>query len=287
VRSSWRRSSLLVAAITVLFVTYPAGAEPISSPPHSIPDGLSIFSISCVGLNSCTAVGSDDSPDPLVITESSGQWSLPETIELPDNADNVADGGGAIWEDVSCWSRGDCVAGGSYTAYSTVGVTGQPQAEPMVAVETDGSWNTAEEIVIPQSSNSEFGEIGQVSCDSEGDCTALGVDSWISETTGDFDGYVFATSETGGTSSWSPPTVFSSPGPSSDNVQPVAISCSSATSCGVLEVLYDTNFDYEGEYVTNDVAGTWSTPELTPRSDGHVFEFDSLACPSDGSCVAV
>lgn len=132
----------------------------------SAPAGSTFLAVSCRSMTDCTAVGEESSGrpaddgegEPFYATESNGVWGPAEAIGVP--------GGIGAFDAVSCTSALDCTAVGG-----TRGGTGAAR-QPIYAVETNGVWGKATEIVSP-----EGGSLSGVSCTSPRHCTAVGIDS--------------------------------------------------------------------------------------------------------------
>jgi hypothetical protein len=128
-----------------------------------------VVSVSCPSAGNCSAGGySGYSPavtQAYVLTERNGRWGRP--LEVPGTA-QLDEGTTAQITSVSCWSPGNCGAGGYYTERY-----GRTQA--FVVSERNGRWGTAEE--VPGTAALNLGKTAQVtsvSCTRPRACAAGG-----------------------------------------------------------------------------------------------------------------
>lgn len=113
--------------------------------------------LSCPSAGNCVVAGGSQ-----VVSQTGGVWGTPET--LPGTGTDVT------INSLSCWSAGNCGAGGSY-------VTAGGQTEPFVASEISGRWTAPEPvpgITALNKHNSGNNGIVAVSCPSARHCTAAG-----------------------------------------------------------------------------------------------------------------
>jgi hypothetical protein len=131
--------------------------------------GASIGSISCAQPGECSAGGSytasSGDVEALVLTEKQGNWET--ATEAPGTAGlNIR--GFATINSVSCWSAGQCSAGGAYLANS-----GQ---QAFVISQKHGTWGEAQRVPgITNLNVGGFAAIYSVSCRQPGWCSAGGV----------------------------------------------------------------------------------------------------------------
>lgn len=182
-----------------------------------------VSSVSCGSAGNCAAGGyyQDSTGDhAFVVNETLGTWG--GAIEVPGT--RVLDAGGSAFiNSISCWSAGNCSAGGTY-------VTGSPFAhEVFVVSETNGTWGSAEEMPGTAMLNVNRDAVfGAVSCASAGNCAASGTYEPAAGGSEDF-----VANETKG--SWGKAEEM--PGLASLNVDMTAtvdsVSCGSNGSCAV------------------------------------------------------
>ena len=124
--------------------------------------------LSCGAPGACTAVGTSQTPSGLqegfVATETKGRWA--STVQFPALA--LAGQTSSTMYSVSCSSRRNCSAGGSYTYKSG-------DTFPFLVDETSGTWRRA--TTVKGSSRPAldgYAEIQSISCGTSDDCTAFG-----------------------------------------------------------------------------------------------------------------
>ncbi|HTU72241.1 MAG TPA: hypothetical protein VMG38_01865 [Trebonia sp.] len=198
-------------------------------------------------------------------------------VEVPGTA-ALNQGGSAAANSVSCASAGNCSAAGNYTDAS-----GNTQG--FVVSETNGSWDTAEEVPgLGALNTGGFANVESVSCASAGNCSAIGdyVDT-------SFDGHGFVVSEingTWGTAEQIPGLAALNTGGSSNTY---SVSCASAGNCSAGGYYSDGSLRSQG-FVVSEINGTWGTAEEVPGlatlNGGGYAQVDSLSCASAGNCTA-
>ena len=131
-----------------------------------------ITSVSCNAAGDCGAGGyyadSSGEQEAFVVSEADGTWGSAE--EVPGLAAlNLGGSPGATIVSVSCGAVGDCGAGGYYT-------NSHGRRQAFVVSETDGSWDSAEEVpgISALDAISPGATAISVSCASPGDCGAGG-----------------------------------------------------------------------------------------------------------------
>ena len=124
--------------------------------------------LSCGAPGTCAAVGTSLSPsreqEGFVVTETSGRWQ--KSAQFPGS--ELTGQTSSILNAVSCGSRGNCSAGGSYT--DKYGKT-----HPFLVDETSGTWRRA--FAVKGSTRpalKPYAQIQSISCGSSNDCTAFG-----------------------------------------------------------------------------------------------------------------
>jgi len=174
---------------------------------------------------------------------------------------------------VSCVTTDACVAAGiTFAADSEVGVT-----ETLSAA----TWTVSDAVPAGAVENT-LASLNAVSCGGPAPCTAVGI---YGDTSGETQGLV--DSQTGET--WSPSEM---PVPVDTGPDPLVefdgISCPAAGSCVVVGTYLNTDGNLQA-VVETLAGGTW-TASGVPSPAGTTnpnAELNAVACPSEGSCVAV
>jgi hypothetical protein len=232
-----------------------------------------LSSVSCASPGNCTAVGIYEAAggrfEGLLLTESAGVWATGVKAVLPADAD--PDFPNVSLNAVSCSSPGNCTAVGIYNLVEGQGMS--TTAKGLLLTETDGSWATGVEPVLPPSASPDYVWLNAVSCASAGNCSALGAydDSAGSEG-------LLLTEKSG---AWE--TGVKARLPAGANHQNYvllsSVSCPSAGNCEAIGV-YGTGTTV----LLNKTAGKWSRGEAI-TSGG--FSVPAVSCPSVGNCGAV
>ena len=126
-----------------------------------------VNSVSCGSAGSCVAGGyyTTSGSRAFVAVEQNGTWGT--AIPVPGLA-ALNTGGNAVVTSVSCGSAGSCVVGGSYR-------DGRRHMQVFVASERKGVWDTAIYVPgLPALNAGGNAAVGQVSCNSAGNCAAGG-----------------------------------------------------------------------------------------------------------------
>ena len=187
------RPKLLVASIVVLAAisatVHGAGAvegagsaltvrSALTSPPSDAgrPVVAGLLGVSCVGAQSCWAVGEYQRPGelthPMATMLVNGRGVGPRAVTLPPSADPS---GYASLVSVSCRTMGECAAVGTYTSPASGARSGNEL--PMVAVSAGGRWQRAIAVVLPSDAARGPGALGyldSVACARTADCVAVG-----------------------------------------------------------------------------------------------------------------
>jgi cytochrome c551/c552 len=239
--------------------------------------GARLVSVSCASEGNCAAGGEyftgSGHGQALVVSEVNGVWGRGQ--EVPGTgALNTA--GAAEVTSVSCASAGDCSAGGYYTG----GAHAPNDQQAFVVSEVNGVWGRAEQ--VPGSGRLNTGHIAEVrsvSCGAAGNCSAGGTyeDSSLGE-------HAFVVSQAHGV--WGQAGQI--PGTTGGGAQLVALSCTSAGSCGAAG-FYTTTTATQA-FVASQVNGTWGKaepiPGLAALNQGRNAAAASLSCTSAGACGA-
>lgn len=259
-----------LVSVSLLLAVGVASAEPtvvgfqrMPVPAGVSPTAVTYGSISCPTTTWCTATGATSTGGPYVVVESHGTWGKPSAIELPAGATRG-------WLDVTCPSVGNCTAAGTYVR------SGGGYA-PLVASESDGSWQAAESYSLPAGATtgaSEWAYDAAPWCASAGNCIIVGT---------------YQTATCGGAScGWGLLAVQQSAGvlgvPTTldlNSAHPMVpmLGCSSAGNCLVVA----------GGASIAEVGGTWQQSTGLPAAGNPSSFFDpnALSCASTGGCVLV
>jgi hypothetical protein len=129
-----------------------------------------VDSVSCPSPGNCTAVGhyaiGVNGFRPFVVSEKNGTWG--QAGQVPGLA-ALDTGKGSALGQVSCFSPGNCTAGGNYTP----GRSGKSQA--FVVTQHNGVWGKAEPVPGAAALNKgDNAGVGPMSCPSAGGCSAGG-----------------------------------------------------------------------------------------------------------------
>jgi len=234
-----------------------------------------LTSVACASVGNCTAVGvywsADGSDKPFTITSTAGAWGAPTTVVFPNGT--VPTPYVAAARSVSCSSAGNCTAVGYYAV-------GGGYYEAYTVTSTNGSWAPAETVVFPpntMNTNAEA-ELVDVSCASDGECTAVG---YYANTNGEYLG--FTVTSTGG--QWT--TAQSQP---SDHF-PYSVSCASAGNCTAAGDFTDANGRTQA-YAVTSTNGQWGPPVPVTFAAGvqntsPTARLDKVSCGAAGSCTAI
>ena len=183
---------------------------------------------------------------------------------------------------VSCWSPGNCVAVGGFSA------TNNGNFKPFTITSTNGVWGTPREAVFASGVQASYSESGfeSVSCPSANNCTAVGKfwNTASRET-------AFTMTYTDGNWGQAQPVVFP------DGIQHatpvstlVAVSCSSAGNCTAVGS-YKNTADGRNAFAITSINGTWGVPATISFANGveystPIANFTSVSCTSNGNCTA-
>ncbi len=228
-------------------------------------------SVSCPTAGNCTAglvvpvvpLGGGSAEQAFVVDEVNGVWGSAQPVPDTPALNDGLDAGTAA---VSCFSPGNCLAGGWYTHVNE---------RAFIATETDGSWGGAMALPgvsqLPGFGPNDAAQVKFASCTSAGNCTVSGLYFLPSGAQG------FVGIETDG--SWSTQAISGPTGPKlGTNTHVNAMSCNASGGCAVV-----------GEFL--DEAGSHAF-ELSRANDAQGFagltgnaEADTVGCVAD-RCVA-
>jgi len=238
-----------------------------------------IDTLSCPSIGNCSAGGFFLNPQAFVVSEKNGVWGKVE--EVPDFATLNTVGPGTVLT-ISCWSAGNCSAGGNYRNSSG--------NQGFVVNERAGVWGKAANLsgLIALNRHGEA-YVTTISCVSGGNCAAGGTYYTAARTTEAF----FANEKNGKWGSAAEVPGFSALNAAgSGSVH--AVSCGSAGSCtigGSYEFLNGSGDDQSQPYLATETNGKWATAEEVPgltaiSSGGPESALLSVSCRSAGNCSA-
>ena len=221
--------------------------------------GSAVNSVSCASPGNCAAGGytfTRGAAQAFVVSETNGRWGTAQEVGANLNA-----GGSAGVGPVSCFSPGNCAAGGGYTG---------PGSQAFVINEVNGTWGNAQEVAgnvyLP-----EGGSVDVLSCPSAGNCSAGGTYADSGH-----DGVLLVGEKNG---VWGP-------GISLGWAEYLtSLSCASAGNCAA-----GGGYETSGAWVAMENNGVWgketTVPGLDALTKGPDVSVSSVSCPSAGSCVA-
>lgn len=221
--------------------------------------GGELDSVTCTSTGNCLALGSylasNGGTQPLLASESSGQWSAATSV-APPAAALEGSSEHAQFTDAWCASAGNCVAIGSFQISEYTGL-------PMTATEVSGVWSaTAELPAVTGGGGFFYLTTPSLACTSAGNCTAVdGSDAWA---------------ETGGT--WGIPRQIT-PAPF---FTAHGIACPSPTTC--IAVGAWTDADPPGALSLVETNGTWGG--FNQRWFGDISSLTAISCEQN-VCVAI
>jgi cytochrome c551/c552 len=240
-------------------------------------DAAETYAVSCPSTGNCGAggsyTGSAGKQQAFVVNETNGTWGNAE--EIP-GLGALNTGGLATVYSISCFSAGNCSAGGMYS-------NGKLKTQAYVVNETNGTWGNAEEIPGTAALNTgNTAAVSSVSCGSALNCSIVG-GYRVSLT----DSQAFVDTETDGT--WG--TAEEIPGTAAlnadDDADGLSVSCPSAGNCGADGSYTDSN-GHAQTFVVNETDGTWGTAEETPGiaalNVGGTASDGAVSCTSAGNC---
>lgn len=253
-----------------------------------------ITTVSCPSAGNCAAGGfyqtnvldgDDGYPvEAFVVNDANGRWGTAE--EVP-GSDALNGGWDASVLSVSCWSAGNCSAGGYLQFVQDIGCDppgGQPPpfdcSGSFVVSEKNGRWGMAQDPKYPGMSL-----VSSVSCASAGNCSAGGF------------GYVPATPQAYVLSQshgdWGRPQEvpgMTALGASQDYAFVTSVSCWSAGNCGAGGYYYNWGTGHGQLFVASQRDGRWAKAEEVPGTGalnlGRYGQVSSVSCTRPRDCVA-
>ena len=274
--------------------TWATGVQPSLPANAGTSPSASVYRVSCASAGNCTAVGgyTDGSghSQGLLLTETSGTWATGVEASLPANANanpNVS------LDSVSCVSAGNCTAVGNYNdSYDSSTV----QDQGLLLTETSGTWATGVDASLPGGAGTaQYVVVQDVSCASEGNCTAVGQyeDSsfnfrglLLSETSGTWAAGVEASLPAGACASTSKGNGCGAGG---DSVGLGSVSCASAGNCSAVGGYADSSGHFQG-LLLSETSGTWAAgveASLPANANDTGAGLGAVSCASAGNCTAV
>ena len=244
-----------------------------------------LFSLSCSSDGNCTAVGATStgtsSADvlPLVVTEANGSWG---NAQILTGVASLTTSQEAVLLSVSCWSAGNCVAGGTYWDSS-----GNEQA--MVVTQSGGTWTAPQE--MPGTAGLNAGgnaAVTAVSCSASGACGAGGSYTAVNSSYLDVASVFLSTGNDG---SWN--AAEEVPGLTALGgayPQPVidAVSCAGSGGCAAGGTY--VNSAGTQAFVISGTTGGWNdaveVPGTANLNSGGTASLASVSCASAGNCAA-
>lgn len=241
-----------------------------------------VTALSCATPGNCTAAleipefppgGGDPIPRAFIVTQASGQWGTPRSVDVPGVSVTTPTGISSI----SCWSPAECMAvGGSGD--------GGGNERPIVAIQGSGTWgfqNTVPGLdgqgVTDFNPNADSAAL-QVSCSEATTCAVSGV-------YGDHQGNqdVFVASWAG--SHWFTQTIPGSEAlKQNGEARTNALSCGANGGCAVVGQVTDS--ESTQSFASSRLGGTWSNAQEIAGIDNlPASEAQAASCPSAGSCL--
>jgi hypothetical protein len=215
---------------------------------------------------------------PASAASSAGTWGRAE--EMPGSG-ALNKGGWATFGGLSCWSPGDCLAGGTYTINTSV----PSPTGAFLDTERDGIWAKVTPVPGLAALNKGDGAVlNAVSCASAGNCVAGG---WYTDRTGAQQAFVV--SERDG--AWG--KAIKVTGPSGFNAGGVAevndVSCGYAGDCSAVgdDIAAVGTGGIERGFVVTEHDGTWGKAvQVAGYGKDGGAEVDDVSCTGAGSCGA-
>ncbi|MGB9111763.1 MAG: InlB B-repeat-containing protein [Acidimicrobiales bacterium] len=194
-------------------------------------------------------------------------WGTPSEIAASLNT-----GGDAVINSVSCFSVGNCAAGGYYK-------DGSGNIQALVVDEVAGTWGTPSEVAGSLNAGGNAW-VNSVSCSSVGNCAAGGRYRDSSENYQNF-----VVDEVAGV--WGAAIEVAGPLNAGGHAWVNSVSCTSNGNCAAGGRYEDGSAKYQ-VFVVDEVAGNWGTAIEVPGSlnTGGDADLNSVSCTSNGNCAA-
>jgi hypothetical protein len=260
------RTAVVMSSLVTIATVMPASASmaptfqnakqaPLPKGAQGLPQGY-LPTLACVSPGNCEAGGAyavGGGVQGVILNETNGAWTAPVTLKAPSD---VAKGTGVTIYGLSCGSRGNCAAVGSY-------LDRKGNVESFIANEVHDRWGIAHKVALPANAlkSGQNALVRSVSCPALGDCSAVGVyqdnDAVTARTVG------FVINEVNG--KWQRAreiTTIEAP-----NINPFItinqVACSSNASCVAVGSFVDVN-NVTQALVLNRVRGSWSRGQSLP-----------------------
>jgi hypothetical protein len=254
-------------------------------------DSMRIGGVSCTSAGNCTAVGSYTDiygqEQGMRLSETGGTWEQAVEVTPPANAapNPLVEryGQGAL----SCPSAGNCTAVSDYTDRSG-------DTEGFMLSETEGTWGTAVEAIMPAGARSEpDANLHEVQCPSAGNCTAVG--SYIAPYIGPYgelldsiEGVLLT--ETRGVWSTGVPAPLPANAEQNQSFVEGSLSCPAPGDCSYAGH-YKVFYEVWRPLLLTENDGTWGSGingTLPTNATGDPGAFlSSVSCTAPGNCTAV
>jgi hypothetical protein len=237
-----------------------------------------VTSVSCPSAGSCAAGGyyanAKRQHRAFVVSQNKGSWHAARSVPVP-----VAGPGGDGFGSLSCWSAGNCAAGGGFSSSGGVGA--------WVVSERNGVWGRPGQVPgVAALNTGHDASVNSVSSTRGGYC-ALGGFYRLPATGPDNPAYDSPFVASGRNGRWraavawpAAPVLNGVLGPDDGDIN--AVSCPSPRSCAAAG--WDQDKRAHGQpFVVSQKNGVWGTPRALPGAlaTGKVF---SLSCLSAGNC---
>jgi hypothetical protein len=259
---------------------------PANAAPDPLVERFGDGALACPSVGNCTAVGqyrdSAEHEQGFLLNETAGAWGTAVEAPLPAN---VGPKPQVVLNRLSCPSAGNCTAVGDYTEPERKGWEG------FLVSETAGTWSTTATVPsLPANASPNPEEpmrMGDVSCTSVGNCTAVGD---YTDSSGDLEGFIWTeTAGVWGTAVEATLPANAAPDPLVERYAQGGLSCPSAGNCTAVSDYTDSSGDNEG-LMLSETSGTWGTgveasvPAGTrSETEANLFE---VRCASAGNCTA-
>ena len=264
-------------------ITLPANAAPNpNAGPHTPNAGVvSMGEVSCFSPGNCVAGGqytdTNYNSQVMIATETNGVWSQAIELTLPSNASTAEATQNGFLAGLSCFSRGNCTAGGGYN-------DSNGNAQPAVFNQTHGVWGTGVELTLPANAATAPGTqsayLNGFKCTSRGNC--IGYSAY---TDLDGNGEPLVITETDGV--WAqgveaplPANAATAPGAQDSNIE--GVSCTSPGVCVAVGQYTDNNGNAQPMAYTTVPALSIETDRLPPATAGSDYRARLFAAGGAG-----
>ncbi len=290
----FRRTALLVGPLSLLCLSFPAGAVSAAPQWHSakvvslpsgatgLPNGF-LPALSCPSAGNCSAGGAYNdnagNVEGLVLSEVKGVWKAPVRLVPPPAASKNPS---LTINSLSCATAGNCAAVGSFADTHSNG-------QSFVANEVRGVWKRAQEVTLPGApATNQNSEVHSVDCWSPGNCSAIGSYLDATQPTGHAQG--LEVNEVRGKWGRARETVM----PANANIDPYVainqVACTHAGNCLAVGSYISNDNATEGLLIT-EVNGAWksATAAVLPGNANAYpgAALSEVTCVSTMNCTAL